>query len=73
MPSRNLDPIKKMIAQAVQHHLIPDPGTRPPLPTQPLSVKEIDATAQDALTTVIRVRTTDSGTRYFQVRVSEMK
>ena len=76
---RTLDPIKLMIAQAVQYHLISDPKARPPLMPQPEEVESMVAHAISETETTIRVvsykgegRNRYKSIRYFTVKVSEM-
>lgn len=66
-----LDPVKAMIAQAVQHHLVIGPA-RPELPPKPDNVESTDAQIISQAETLIRVVTSDQGVRYFRVKVSEM-
>lgn len=70
MPQHKLDPIKEMIAQAVQHHLVTGPN-QPPIPPKPNNVESVEGTPISQLETTIRVKTYDEGVRYFTVRVSE--
>jgi hypothetical protein len=72
MPSRQLDPVKAMIAQAVQHHLVSgESNGQPPMPPQPDNVKSAEGHAVSPTETVVRVVTTNQGVRYFTVKVSE--
>lgn len=64
------DPVKMMIAQAVQHHMVTGPD-RPPLPQQDPDVESIETHILGPLETQLRVRTYEHGTRYFTVKVSE--
>lgn len=64
------DPVKKMIATSVQHHMVSDPKQRPPLMPQPSNVQAVEAHALDELNTIVRVDT-DQGIRYFTIKVSE--
>jgi hypothetical protein len=66
------DPIKAMLASAVQHHLITDPHERPALLPHPADVDSVEATATTATETLIRVKTHSHGTRYFTVKLAEM-
>jgi len=66
------DPVKKMLAMSIQYHLITNPADRPGLMPQPSDVESVEATAPDATTVVIRVKTYTHGTRYFRVKLSEM-
>jgi hypothetical protein len=59
-----------MIAQAVQHHLLTGQN-KPPLLPPPANIESIEAVALTKTETSIRVKTTDKGTRYFTVKVSE--
>lgn len=68
---RELDPIKAMIAQTVQHHLVTGSG-QPPIPPEPDNVESVEAQAVSPSLTVIRVVTTNQGVRYLRVQVSEM-
>jgi hypothetical protein len=65
------DPVARMIAQIVQHHLITSPAERPELPEMPARVTAIEAHAVGELDTGVVVTTADRGTRYFLVRVAE--
>lgn len=65
------DPVARMIARTVQHHLITSPAERPGLPALPAEVTAVEAHAVGVLDTGIAVTTTDQGIRYFLVRVSE--
>lgn len=64
------DPIKAMITQAVQHHLITGPD-QPPIPPQPTDVESVSSRIVSPLVTQIIVKTWDQGTRCFYVKVSE--
>lgn len=65
------DPVKNMVAQAVQHHLVTGPD-RPALPVQPDNVESSEGQIVSPIETMVRVVTTNQGIRYFRVRVSEM-
>lgn len=66
-----LDPVKAMIAQAVQHHLVTGAG-QPPIPPKPDNVESAEGQVIKPTETVVRVLTTNQGVRYFLVKVSEM-
>lgn len=68
---RNLDPVKAMIAQAVQHHLVAGKD-QPPLPPKPDNVEDAEGQVISPTETLIRVVTSNQGVRYFRVKVSEM-
>lgn len=68
---KKIDPIKAMIAQAVQHHLVTG-SDRPPLPPQPNDVDEVEAQIISTTETLVRVKTHQHGIRYFRVKISEM-
>lgn len=65
-----MDDIKRMVAQAVQHHALPK-ETAPPLPAKPPGVLEVEATRVSDLVTQVRVKTFGHGVRYFTIKVSE--
>ena len=67
---RRLDPVKTMVAQAVQHHLVTT-GHAPDLPPRPDEVENIEGHAISPTETMIRVKTTKT-IRYFRVKISEM-
>jgi len=67
----SLDPVKAMIAQAVQHHLVVGKG-QPPIPPKPDNVESAEGQATSPTETLVRVVTTNQGVRYFRVKVSEM-
>ena len=67
---RELDPIKRMIAQAVQHHMTTGPD-RPALPPKPDDVKSVEGQVVSPLETMMRVVTEKHGVRYFVIQVSE--
>jgi hypothetical protein len=69
--TQQLDPVKQMIAQAVQHHMVSDPHDRPALLPHPEDVESVEGTVVDALNTQIRVKTHRHGIRYFTVKVTE--
>lgn len=76
MPGRptgpnKLDPIKAMIAQAVQHHMATGKD-RPGLMQQPEDVEEVEGQIVSPTVTLMRVKTHKHGVRYFQIKVSEM-
>ncbi len=56
------DPVARMIAQTVQHHLITSPE-RPDLPALPAEVTAVEAHAVGELDTGIAVTTADRGVR----------
>ncbi|HWI67575.1 MAG TPA: hypothetical protein VNS88_04285 [Nitrospiraceae bacterium] len=66
-----MDPIKAMVAQAVQHHLI-EGKNQPPIPPKPGNVELAEGLVISPVETLVRVHTFDQGTRYFRVKVSEM-
>ena len=68
---RQLDPIKAMIAAAVQHHLVSAQNSPPALKPAPENVIEVEAHAISPTETKVRVKTTNRGTRYFTVKLSE--
>lgn len=70
MAAKSLDPVKAMIAQAVQHHMVTGP-TRPPLMPMPSDVESVEASIIGPLETMVRVKTLDQGVRYFNIKVSE--
>ena len=63
------DPVARMIALTVQHHLITSPAERPDLPEQPAEITWMEAHPIGLDTGV--VVTTAEGNRYFLVRVAE--
>ncbi len=67
---RELDPIKRMIAQAVQHHMATGPD-RPALPPKPDNVESVEGQIVSPIETMMRVKTTNQGTRYFFIKISE--
>jgi hypothetical protein len=67
---RQLDPVKTMVAQSVQHHLVTR-GHAPDLPPKPDEVEDVEGHAISPTETMIRVKTTKT-TRYFRVKISEM-
>ena len=67
---RHLDPVKKMISQAVQHHMVTGPE-RPSLPSKPEDVEEVEGQVVSPTVTLIRVKTYEHGIRYFTIKVSE--
>jgi hypothetical protein len=68
---RKVDPIKAMVAQSVQHHLVTGPD-RPALLPKPDDVEEVEAQILSPTETLMRVKTYEHGVRYFKVKVSEM-
>lgn len=66
-----LDPVKAMVAQAVQHHLIEGEG-QPPIPPKPGNVESAEGLVISPTETMVRVVTFNQGNRYFRVKVSEM-
>lgn len=66
-----LDPIKEMIAQAVQHHMVTGKD-RPGLMQQPEDVDDVEGQIVSPTETLIRVKTREHGIRYFKIKVSEM-
>lgn len=69
--SRPTDPVKAMVAQSVQHHLVTGPD-RPPLMDKPDNVESVEGQIIKPTETVIRVVTSNQGVRYFLAKVSEM-
>jgi len=68
-----LDPVKALIAQAVQHYLVSgEENGQPPLPPKPDNVETTEGQAISPTETLVRVVTTNQGVRYFKVKVSEM-
>jgi hypothetical protein len=68
-----LDPVKAMVAQAVQHHLVSgESNGQPPLPPQPDNVEKVEGQVISPTETLVRVVTENQGVRYFKVKVSEM-
>ncbi len=65
------DPVARLIARTVQHHLITSPAERPALPALPEGVTAVEAHAVGELDTGVVVTTAERGIRYFLVRVSE--
>lgn len=70
--ARTPDPVKAMVAQAVQHHLVVG-ASKPPLPPKPDNVEEVEAQILSPTETLMRVKTDNQGVRYFRVKVSEMQ
>ena len=70
MPPKRLDPIKLMLAQAVQHHMVSRPNNPPLLPA-PDNVVSVEATALSPLETSVRVKTTNEGTLYFIIKLTD--
>jgi len=66
-----LDPVKEMVAQAVQHHLVVGKG-QPPIPPKPDNVESAEGQVISPTETLVRVVTSNQGVRYFRVKVSEM-
>lgn len=66
-----MDPVKAMIAQLVQRHIVTD-ASRPPLANQPEDVDTVEAQVISPTETLIRVKTHSHGTRYFHVKIREM-
>jgi len=70
---RELDPVKAMVAQSVQHHLVSgESNGQPPLPPKPDNVESAEGQVISPTETMVRVLTTNQGVRYFKVKVSEM-
>ena len=69
--AKQLDPVKKMVAQAVQHHLVTGPG-KPELLPLPDEAENVEGEAISPLVTMVRVKINGRPARYFQVQVSEM-
>ena len=69
--SRGIDPIKQMLCNAVQHHLVSRDQNPPPLLPAPDNVIEVVAYSISPTQTQVKVKTTDQGTRYFTVKLSE--
>jgi len=68
--TRKPDPVKSMIAQAVQYHMVTGPD-RPPLPQQDPDVDSVEGHIISPLETVLIVKTYTHGTRQFVIKVSE--
>jgi hypothetical protein len=69
---RKLDPVKAMIAQAVQHHLVSGKSNgQPPMPPKPDNVESAEGQVISPTETRVRVVTYNQGIRYFTVKVSE--
>ena len=66
------DPVKAMITQAVQHHLVTGKD-QPAIPPKPDNVESVEGQVISPTITMIRVVTSNQGVRYFQVKVSEMQ
>jgi hypothetical protein len=65
---RHIDPIKKMIAELVQHHLQtvgPSQATRMP------NIDYVEVHIIGPTETMLRVKTHNQGTRNFTIKVSE--
>jgi len=70
---RELDPVKAMVAQAVQHHLVSgESNGQPPMPPKPDDVESSEGQVISPTETLVRVVTYTHGVRYFRVKVSEM-
>jgi hypothetical protein len=68
-----MDPVKAMIAQAVQHHLVSGKSNgQPDIPAKPDNVDDVEGQVISPTETLIRIKTTNQGIRYFRVKVSEM-
>jgi hypothetical protein len=67
--ARQLDPIKRGLAVAIQHYMLTQ--DRPALLPTPDNVESIEVTAVSPTETQVRVKTTDEGTRYFTIKLSE--
>lgn len=68
--TRGVDPVKAMIAQSVQHHLVSGKN-QPAMPDKPDNVISAEGMPISATETTIRVVTENQGVRYFTVKVSE--
>lgn len=68
-----LDPVKAMVAQSVQHHLVSgESNGQPPMPSKPDNVESAEGQVISPIETLVRVVTSNQGVRYFRVKVSEM-
>jgi hypothetical protein len=69
-----LDPVKALVAQTVQHHLVSygDGREQIPLPPKPDNVESSEGQAVSPTETLVRIVTSNQGVRYFRVKVSEM-
>ena len=68
---RQPDPVKAMIAQAVQYYMATT-SDRPGLMPQPEDVESIEGQIVSPTETLMRVKTFKHGVRYFKIKVSEM-
>ena len=68
---RPLDPIKAMVAQAVQHHLVTGEA-RPPLPDMVRTVDKTEGFIVSPTETTIRVTEDDGSVRSFSVVLREI-
>lgn len=69
----SLDPVKALVAQIVQHHLVSgEANGQPPLPPKPDNVESAEGQVISPTETLVRVVTSNQGVRYFRVKVSEM-
>jgi hypothetical protein len=64
------DPVKRMIAQIIQHHFVSS-APRPDLPALPEGVTAMEAHVVGEFDTGVVVTMTDRAVRYFLIRVSE--
>lgn len=64
------DPVKKMIAQTIQHHFVTSPP-RPDLPALPEGVTAMEAHVVGEFDTGVVVTAADQAVRYFLIRVAE--
>lgn len=71
MPSRKLDPIKKGLAVAIQHHFLTGPDRPPKVLPVPMNVESVEGSIISPTETQIRVKTTNEGTRYFTIKLTE--
>jgi hypothetical protein len=67
--ARQLDPIKRGLAVAIQHHMLTQ--DRPALLPTPDNVVSVEATAISPTETQVRIATSDEGTRYFTIKLTE--
>jgi hypothetical protein len=71
--TKKLDPVKAMVAQAVQHNIMTGRKEAPPLPDRPDEVEEVATIAISPLETRVRVKLYGSAPRYFTVTVQETR
>ena len=70
MPPKRLDPIKLMLAVAIQNHFIKGPD-KPQLLPRPENVISVEASIVTPTETQVRVVTTNEGVRYFTYKLTE--